>query len=677
MLSRLSGLPTDVNRKLRVVFDLLTAESLDQAVVGPFLGPSRINADGLPFQWVLRTSNSGTGFGFLCEVGKPEESPDRRFTLSRTRLASACEVCGHRNDWLDTVTDVLIPPLGEAWPAHWLSALWIGVVPLLQGILLKPYFNLNAGSARDRWLRAGRVLLALGRERSLASLCDLSGRVSQDSWPVGLTVDVLPNGHPGRVKIYFRSDSVTLGWLRRWYESTGHNENAGLARRFIELFPLMQQKYFPKAAFTVGLEFHPEYTTLGLKTDLAVTKWIASDATILGASKALADEIGGCVDRLETHLDVVGAIPADTTHTSSFRFVGLGHEPDRRSHLNLYLEPRTRPPRHSGRIRQHGAIPKAIRAAVRFLIDSRRGDRWVDYELPVGASDAWVTAYTLARLATVRRDLLPKHGPVKISQALDWLMSVHSAGGGWGYSLTVPNDADSTAWAILALRRHNRPVPHAARDFLLLCRDSEGCFSTYPPSKSPLHLWSASAPDVTATAMYALQERWNLAAESRFSRCWAVDGNLPAYWWISRFYTLALLLEGSPEVISSPFVSSAINWLERAVAPNAFDTALLLLSLVLSDRPRATVVASELCRQQCNDGSWPSSAVLRLTSPEIEKPWSVIASQRLFRDQNSIFTTSTAVAALSLFLLKPIRTRCKPQSSRSAQRTRAGFPQLK
>jgi hypothetical protein len=237
----LSALPLDTAEKLRRVFSLLTRESLEQPVAGPFPGLSRINADGLPFQWVLRAGRGGTGFGFLCEVGTPGDTPRNRYSLSRRRLESACELCGHSSRWLGVVADALVPSSEQDWPEHWRSGLWVGVVPAADGLVLKPYFNLNLGAARDRWLRAGRVLQALGRNRSLATLCELSSLVSQDSWLVGLTVDALPDGRPGRVKVYFCSDRVGPDWLRRWYEAAGCEEHATLARQFLDLFPLIRQ----------------------------------------------------------------------------------------------------------------------------------------------------------------------------------------------------------------------------------------------------------------------------------------------------------------------------------------------------------------------------------------------------------------------------------------------------
>src|SRR5882724_7021676 len=81
-------------------------------------------------------------------VGTPGDSSQRRYALSRERLAQAVEGSHCSLRWFDRVTGILIPNEDEPWQSHWRSAMWVGVAATSKGILLKPYFNLNRGSAR-------------------------------------------------------------------------------------------------------------------------------------------------------------------------------------------------------------------------------------------------------------------------------------------------------------------------------------------------------------------------------------------------------------------------------------------------------------------------------------------------------------------------------------------------
>jgi hypothetical protein len=467
---------------------------------------------------------------------------------------------------------------------------------------------------------------------------------------VGLTIDALPDGTAGRVKIYFRSDCVGLDWLQGWYEAAGCCKHTSLMRQFLELFPLTGQHRYPTRSFTVGLEFHPSTDVISLKTDLAITKWMASDAQLTHSAVAMVHALGSDARLPDAYLSAVGALPASDENVRSFRFVGLGHEPDGSSHLNIYLSPvevRTVPP---GCRRLKRSLAESVQDGVAFLLDARRGDCWGDFELPVGVSNSWVTAYTLARLGMVDEDVLPGYSASVLARSLDWLESVRSIRGGWGYNPSVDDDADSTSWAIMALRCHRREVPEEALRLIRSCRTPDGWFATYPMGGRNARGWHHAAPDVTAAAMRALGETWTPAAESRFRSLQRDDGSIPAYWWASRFYTAALLAEGYPRNCLSALFGGAVDLWHHALAANAFELAQLLSIHARVGNPRqASSIASEICARQRSDGSWPSSAILRLPTCELRTPWEAIDGGRLFSDLNRVFTTATTVAALSMF----------------------------
>lgn len=649
-LASVTDLPQVHRARIEKIFALLTRESLNQAPKPPFPGLSYINANGLPFQWVFRFGGAKSGFGFLCEVGKPGDRPQQRLKLSLERLELACDVIGSpRSFWLRNIVDRVIPPQeDEPWPPHLKSALWVGVAAGAAGIQLKPYLNLNRGTARERWLRAGWVLKDLGRTRSLERLCELSQCASAGGWPVGLAADILPDGNAGRIKIYFRSEEVSPTWLEHWYKAAGFVRGATAVRRCLDLFPWLGRKPYPSAAFILCVESHPE-DEISLKTDLAVSKWIASDAEVVNGSRSLVSALGGNPKLIEEALGAIGAWPPNSGMLSVMRFVSLGIELDGSHHVNLYVEPPLS--YFNGRGKRVASVTnqttdEVIRAGLHYLISQREGSRWTDFCLPVGHSDAWVTAYVLARLGDLPGGCISSSQQEKIEESLDWLLAQRTQAGGWGYNSEVPDDADSTAWAILALRCHGREVPHQAFDVLLRCEEPDGTFATYPAGTEPGGGWTLAVPDVTAVALKALGRSERSGVDAVLSRWLHPEGLPPAYWWVSPFYTCAALLDGCKEVAMIPAMTALRDWLAQCVPANAFDEALLLRCLLGLGMEESRFATERLIRSQQDDGSWPPSAFLRLTDPAVTDPWNTIDAGPLYVDHAGVFTTATVLWAL-------------------------------
>jgi hypothetical protein len=481
-LSRLGASNAETRSRIRTVFDILTRESLDRPAEPPFGGLSFINADGLPFQWVFRFDGGTPSWGFLCEAGRPGMHLAARHGHTLRCIDAACVAAGGvAPACLDAVSRRLMPAADAAWPSHWRSASWVGVAIKDNVIQIKPYFNLNRGPARERWLRAGWVLKDLGRDRALEQFCALSSRCSQDSRPVGLALDVRRDGEPGRIKIYFKSMAVGPDWLARWYDAVGLDAHAPSVQRLLDLLGRTGRGGYPPSGFVVSLEIYAD-ELMSLKTDVAVTKWMPSDAQVAERCVALIGSLGQRPDRLGEGLRAIGAWPLASDACDDLRFVGLGCEPDGTQHVNVYVAPPIRgekAPPPCKPTTDAKAIRRAIERGLTFLTSFCCDRHWEDFSLPVGSSDAWVTAYVLAKLAELPRNLRD-FGIESGRAALDWLAASRTANGGWGYHRDVPDDADSTAWAILALRAWHRPVPHVALDFLESCVSDEGGVATYP-----------------------------------------------------------------------------------------------------------------------------------------------------------------------------------------------------
>ena len=645
-LGRHCGARPATRQRIDALITLLATEALDRPAVAPFPGLSAINADGLPFQWVLRLGAGAPGWGFLCEVGTPGTAPAARQAETLRRIGAAAALLDMPAPaWLHDIARI-VAPADAAWPAHWRSGAWVGVACKGDDIGLRPYFNLNRGGARDRWLRIGQVLARLGRHQALARLCALSGECSAGSRPVGLAVELRPDGGCGRVKAYFRCEATGQDWLARWYEAVGLGAEAPVLRRALDLLGPTGTGRMPEGGVVLSLEIHAN-EALSIKTDLAVTKWATSDAAVVEGCAALLPALGGVPRALGRALAALGVGPADGAGCTLTRFVGIGCEPDATRHLNLYVAPPLVTALAAPAIADDPDVPAAVARGVAALSRARCGAHWRDFALPVGASDAWVTGYVLTSLAELRDTALPAD-PTLAAPALHWLLEAQQPGGGWGYNGGVPADADSTAWVMLACRGWSHPVPSSAQRFLLRCMRGAGGFATYPAATAPAVGWARPAEDVAAVARRAL----------RLPAATGEGGPAlpPATWWTSPLYVTAMRLAGGATVSGNTRAALA-----GFVPAGAFEAALLLICRAAL-RQSCAALLRRLLEMQGADGLWAPSARLRLARPAVAAPWAVIDSGPLFLDGQAVFTTATVLAALGRYarlipqkIAKPLR----------------------
>ncbi len=550
-------------------------------------------------------------------------------------------------------------------PIHWRSAMWFGIGIDNTRAVIKPYFNINRGRPLDRWKTIGHILRETSHPDCLVTLCELSRMVSKDSWPVGLTVDLGKSSEPTRMKVYFRSGRVDLSWLQNWYSETGYTFHTPAIRSLLDSFPSDGMKNFPEGTFVVALEFHLKSGAVSIKTDIALNKlgYECADAAE-GTRRAIAHIVEDNAG-IDTWFESLGIENADDKPTP-LRFVGVGSEPDRSLHVNVYAEPAIEwplqalaSPRRSATKAMSNRVA-AIERGLDFLSRQAKSKAWTDYRLPVGESDSWVTAYVLFRLADIHAGLVNSELRQRISDALDWLETAQSSGGGWGYNRQIEADADSTSLSLLALHRHGRTLPATAIKFLLSCMDTDGLFSTYPKETGHGGGWESAHLEITFTAWAALKGCLPPATWSQrvagLVKTLQHGRRPPHYWWVTPRYCDATetcfreLHRRVDDAVTSKIhseVPSGIPTRSR-VGTNSFEIALALLSIPATyekSRVRGALSADLIARQR-EDGSWPSSAWLRLVNPDCLQPSIKVNSGALFVDQHAIFTTATALSAL-------------------------------
>jgi hypothetical protein len=306
-------------------------------------------------------------------------------------------------------------------------------------------------------------------------------------------------------------------------------------------------------------------------------------------------------------------------------------------------------PTHAGR---KAALRAAIEAGVAYVLGRQAADgSWTDWELPPGASAPWTTAAVGYRLRLVPAGLSERTATARRAAA-DWLLANEFAAGGWGYNEAVGCDADSTASGILFLGSLRRPIRTRSHLRLAAFQRPDGGFSTYP-ADALMGSWGVSHSDVSAVAVLAL-----LTGYPREDPVVArgIDyvlgqrdrgGGWNSFWWASPLYATSAGLA----LMRAIGVPAAMDgWsLAQATPRNAFECALLISCLADMDAPPelACALDDELVAAQLSDGSWQSERILRVTRRDCFEPWIGGDCGALFADPARLFTSATALEALS------------------------------
>ena len=311
------------------------------------------------------------------------------------------------------------------------------------------------------------------------------------------------------------------------------------------------------------------------------------------------------------------------------------------------------------------------------------GGYWIDFELVVGMSSQWVTAYISHCLAQANAN------SAALARAYQWLLHTRLEDGGWGYNRDLPSDGDSTANTIFFLAGYDRnnvseEVLEGAAETLLTFRSQEdGGFITYRPVQSTpgedRHKfrfegsgWCISHLSVTAMAAVALHKVNPIKYRHVLQdvAAYIQQHQNPAgfwddHWWLDRIYGTywaSRFLDWMGDKVTH---QPAINWLISinqdgeawgnglGGEPSPYHTALALSTLLLDGSPRVHQLIDRgiawLIENQRADGGWTSVPILLTPEPDIHEPWlsTHISSRKAVPDQYSLFTSATVLLALA------------------------------
>ncbi|MCH9680765.1 MAG: hypothetical protein K0V04_04955 [Deltaproteobacteria bacterium] len=247
--------------------------------------------------------------------------------------------------------------------------------------------------------------------------------------------------------------------------------------------------------------------------------------------------------------------------------------------LDTMIPPTPRTPR---------AIGMAIERGIAYLADALDPDEglWRDFTERDGSrgSDVWVSAFVAAHIGGIAQ---ARPMAADVARAL---LARPRRSGGWGYDQRLLEDADSTAWVLLAAHRSGagieRPALLGALRLLLRHEDPSGGFVTYGDEGVEIfgHIagragWFSAQPCVSAAALLALScfaSRSVPAIESTaryLSDHAESDGLWHPYWWHGFAY-------------ATHHVVDALRHAQQ-------------LSCA-----RASAIATAVLRARCADGGW-------------------------------------------------------------------------
>ncbi len=662
------------------LFDLLTAESLAIPLDTPIPPFSRINNDGVPFEFSVSLGGE-TGEGglrFLTEVGVPGTSLPSRLNLTCLRLNQVLDHLGLKGAGreLDQAIRLLFPPDPAALKG-WRGGMWVAARCLRDGrIGLRVYADASGGEEPERWGRLGRLLAHLGNKEGLNALRELAPILTPGAYPLGIALDAVPRG-VGRIKLYLRTrPRPSLDFVRSALDAAGHGTDLPLFLSWLyALRPA--DPAAPLPGLVVSLEL-PEGPGKGvdIKVDACAHCLFKDDREAGDACQRAALRWSVDLGPYHAVLEELAGKAPDGSRLVHHAFVGAGFAHGKAPRLDIYLKPShplhavppcgpregsdpsillVTPPPPFGEER----LEEAAAEAARFLVERQSaGGQWIDFELPPGPSDGWVTAFVGLSLAELPLPLRSGGTEAAVERACRWCLEAMNPDGGWGFNSRTGSDADSTAHALLLLAAAGRPVPRGSLAALLAFQREDGGFSTYLPDESR-GSWGVSHADVTPVALGALLAHGvapvdpALAAGGRFlEKRQGENGMWPSFWWDSHLYATWANLKLFRR-LGWPYQPLDLRGYQSSLPPvsGAFSLGLLLacarMERRLAYREEDPALPGRLLATQCADGGFRSRPMLRLTRKDCAEPWRRVDSGRFYADSRRLLTTATVLRCLT------------------------------
>lgn len=301
-------------------YEGLCGESLALRVGERPLQPSRLNADGTPFQLALALGAGPPALQFLSEPGRPLASNSERLEAAREALEGLAPRLGAASSLAraQALLDGLVPPSNVDLTAVEAGAIWLGArFRPGRSPQLKIYVNLKWGKEISRWTRLETAAAVLGLAAPLARLKPLVlGKLE----PLGVSLDLAAE-RPIAGRVYLSGYGRSLREYERLVRVCDPTLPSSL-RRFCAIM-LGDDLSHPTRSVVFSLGGRADSRT-DCKLELCAHCALASDVDARTRSLAWLDDVGVSAEPYESVLDILSPGPLSRRSTELHVYLGVG-----------------------------------------------------------------------------------------------------------------------------------------------------------------------------------------------------------------------------------------------------------------------------------------------------------------------------------------------------------------
>lgn len=325
-------------------------------------------------------------------------------------------------------------------------------------------------------------------------------------------------------------------------------------------------------------------------------------------------------------------------------------------------------------------LQHSISLGVQFIKSKQQNDgSWREYVNQGGISNTWSTAFITSKISECAT--LKTFFEKEIPKALGFL-DQNKIKKLWGYNTTWIEDADSTNFVLISLRKNNIHIENEILENWLLFQTPSGGFSTYTDKSYLLTAlddknildangWLSVHNCVSAVSFYFLaqqnQENGSFKAIKKHFDV-NISTELNSYWWTSNIYTyyyLAKTYQILNEIDKVNYILSKISDVQNEngsfsdiYGENLFYSGLALEAMLLNptnNQQKIEKTISFLLQNQFSDGSWQNSNALQVPNAQDTEPNNIHFPIVTFgmnvraKEFNRLFTTTSILKSLAVY----------------------------